>query len=133
MNWLSQIFSVSLFNLRTIPQRKGAAITAAVGIAGVVAVLVGVLAIAEGFRKTMNASSASDVAIVLRSGADSEMTSGLSREEVRLISDAPGIARNAQGPIASPELFVIIDLPKRTTGTSANVPLRGVEAQGFDV
>jgi putative ABC transport system permease protein len=96
-------------------------------------VLVGVLAIAEGFRKTMNASSASDVAIVLRSGADSEMTSGLSREEVRLISDAPGIARNAQGPIASPELFVIIDLPKRTTGTSANVPLRGVEAQGFDV
>ena len=50
MNWLSQIFSVAAFNLRTIPERKGAAAAAAIGIAGVVAVLVGVLAIAEGFR-----------------------------------------------------------------------------------
>ena len=133
MNWLSQVASISLFNLRTVPDRKGAAITAAVGIAGVVAVLVGVLAISEGFRKTMNASAASDVAIVLRTGADSEMTSGLSREETRLVRDAPGIARNAQGPLVSAELFVIIDLPKRTTGTAANVPLRGIGAQGFEV
>ncbi|MEO7317836.1 MAG: ABC transporter permease [Chthoniobacteraceae bacterium] len=133
MNWLSQIFSVALFNLRTIPQRKGAAVTAAIGIAGVVAVLVGVLAIAEGFRHAMTASGLPDVAIVMRSGADSEMTSGFSREEARVIADAPGVARNAQGPLASAELFVIIDLPKRSTGMSANVPLRGIEAQAFDV
>lgn len=133
MNWLSQILSVSLFNLRTIPQRKGAAITAAVGIAGVVAVLVGVLAIAEGFKRTMTRSGALDAAIVIRSGADSEMTSGLTRDEARVIRDAPGVARNAQGPIVSAELFVIIDLPKRSTGTDANVPLRGIEPQGFDV
>ena len=133
MNWLSQIFSVALFNLRTIPQRKGAAVTAAIGIAGVVAVLVGVLAIAEGFRHAMTVSGLPDVAIVMRSGADSEMTSGLSREEARVIADAPGVARNAQGPLASAELFVIIDLPKRSTGMSANVPLRGIEAQAFEV
>ncbi len=133
MNWLSQILSVSLFNLRTIPERKGSAAAAAIGIAGVVAVLVGVLAIAEGFRKTMTVSSAPDVAIVMRSGADSEMTSGFSRDEVRVLKDAPGVARNAQGPLASAELFVIIDLPKRSTGTSANVPLRGLEVQAFDV
>ncbi|MEO8350451.1 MAG: ABC transporter permease [Chthoniobacteraceae bacterium] len=132
-NWLSQIFSIAGYNLRTIPERKGSAATAAIGIAGVVAVLVGVLAIAEGFRKTMTAAGAPDVAIVLRSGADSEMTSGLRRAETRLISDAPGVARDANGPLTSAELFVIIDLPKRSTGTSANVPLRGVEARAYDV
>ena len=133
MNWLSQIFSVAFFNLRTIPERKGAAVTAAIGIAGVVAVLVSVLAISEGFRRAMTVSGSPDVAIVLRSGADSEMTSGLTREETRLIADTPGVARNAQGPLASAELFVIIDLPKRSTGMSANVPLRGIESQAFDV
>lgn len=133
MNWFSQVFSIALFNLRSIPERKGAAIAAAVGIAGVVAVLVGVLAIAEGFRRAMVVSGNPDVAIVLRSGADSEMTSGLTRDETRVIGDAPGVARNARGPMASAELFVIIDLPKRSTGTGANVPLRGVESQAFDV
>jgi putative ABC transport system permease protein len=133
MHSLTQIFSVAWFNLRTIPERKGAAISAAFGIAGVVAVLVGVLAIAEGFRRAMTVSGQPDVAVVLRSGADSEMTSGLSREETRVISDAPGIAHNASGAVASAELFVIIDLPKRSTGTDANVPLRGVEPEAFEV
>ncbi|MES2569786.1 MAG: ABC transporter permease, partial [Verrucomicrobiota bacterium] len=100
---------------------------------GRVAVLVGVLAIAEGFRHAMTISGAPDVAVVLRSGADSEMTSGLTREEARLICDAGGVARGTQGPLVSSELFVIIDLPKRSTGTSANVPLRGVEAPAFDI
>jgi putative ABC transport system permease protein len=133
MHWFSQIFSITLFNLRSIPERKGAAIAAAFGISGVVAVFVGVLSIAEGFRAAMKVSGADDIAIVLRKGADSEMTSGLSREEVRLIGDAPGLARTADGPISSAELFVIINLPKRSTGTDANVPLRGVEKAAIDV
>jgi putative ABC transport system permease protein len=132
-NWLSQILAITFFNLRTIPERKGAAVAAAVGIAGVVAVLVGVLSIAEGFRAAMTVSGAADVAIVLRSGADNEMTSGLSREETRLIADAPGVARSAEGPLASAELFVIINLPKRSSGTDANVPLRGVEKAALAV
>ena len=133
INWISQIASVTKFNLRTIPQRRGAAIAAAVGIAGVVAVLVGFLSIAEGFRAAMTVSGPDDIAIVLRSGADNEMTSGLSREEVRLIADAPGIARSADGPLASAELFVMINLPKRSTGTDANVAMRGVERAAADV
>ena len=133
MSYLIQIVSIAFFNLRSLPERKGAALTAAVGIAGVVGVLVGVLAIAEGFRKAMTVSGSPDVAIVLRSGADSEMTSGLDREAIRTISDAPGVARNASGPLASAELFVIINLPKRSTNTDANVPLRGVEQSAFDV
>jgi putative ABC transport system permease protein len=133
MSYLTQIFSIAFFNLRTLPERKGAALTAAIGIAGVVGVLVGVLAIAEGFRRAMTVSGSPEVAIVLRSGADSEMTSGLDREAIRTISDAPGVARGAGGPLSSAELFVIINLPKRSTGTDANVPLRGVEQSGFDV
>lgn len=133
MNWLSQIFAVVFHNLRTIPERKGSALTAAVGIAGVVLVLVGVLAIAAGFQRTLASSGAKDIAIVLRAGADTEMNSGLTREDARLISDAPGVARGVSAPLTSAELFVVINLPKRTTGTDANVPLRGVSASSFDV
>ena len=129
----SLLFSVALFNLRSLPGRKAAAITAAIGIAGVVGVLVGVLAIAQGFQRAMTVSGSPDVAVVLRSGADSEMTSGLNREDTRIIGDAPGVARNSNGPLTSAELFVIINLPKRTTGTDANVPLRGVEQGAFEV
>jgi putative ABC transport system permease protein len=133
INWLSQVASVTAVNLRTIPERKGASVATMVGIAGVVAVFVGVLSIAEGFRAAMTVSGPRDVALVLRSGADTEMTSGLSREETRLISDAPGVARGPGGPLASAELFVIINLPKRSTGTDANVPFRGVESAAFAV
>ncbi len=133
INWFTQVFSIAFFNLRSLPERKGAAIATAVGIAGVVGVLVGVLAIAEGFRRVMTASGTPDVAVVLRGGADSEMTSGLTRDDVRTVSDAPGVARGAQGPLASAELFVVIDLPKRSTGSSANVPLRGVETAAMEV
>lgn len=132
-NWFAQIGSVAQFGLLSIPQRRGAVAATVIGIAGVVAVFVGVLSIAAGFRQVMAASGAPDTAIVLRSGADSEMTSGLGREETRLIADAPGIARNAQGPMTSAELFVIINLPKRSTGTDANVPLRGVEGAAVEV
>ena len=130
LNYFTQVLSITAFNLRSIPERKGAALAAAVGIAGVVAVLVGVLSIAEGFRAAMTPAGGNDVAIVLRSSANTEMTSGLSREETRLVADAPGLARNADGPIASAELFVIINLPKRSTGTDANVPFRGVGKAG---
>lgn len=130
---LTQIFSIALFNLRSITERKGAALTAAIGIAGVVGVLVGVLAIAQGFKRAMTVSGSPDVAVVLRSGADSEMTSGLTRDDTRIIQDAPGIARSASGPLTSAELFVIINLPKRSTGTDANIPLRGIQAGAYEV
>lgn len=128
LNWLSQIVAIARFGLLSIPQRRGSVAATVFGIAGVVAVLVGVLSIATGFRRAMMASGSPDAAIVLRSGADTEMVSGFGRSETRLIADAPGVARNATGPLASSELFVIINLPKRSTGTDANVPLRGVEA-----
>ncbi|MGA2853056.1 MAG: ABC transporter permease [Verrucomicrobiota bacterium] len=133
INWISQIGSITKFGLLSLPQRLGSVAATIVGIAGVVAVLVGVLSIAAGFRQAMAVSGSPDGAIVLRSGADSEMVSGLSHDETRIVADAPGVARNASGPLASAELFVIIDLPKRATGTDANVPLRGVESSALAV
>ena len=133
INWLSQVGSITKFGLLSIPQRRGAVAATVIGIAGVVTVLVGVLSIAAGFRQAMAVSAAPDGAVVLRSGADSEMVSGMSREQTRLIADAPGVARNDRGPLASAELFVIINLPKRATGLDANVPLRGVEDAAWQV
>jgi putative ABC transport system permease protein len=134
INWISQIGSITKFGLLSIPQRRGAVAATVIGIAGVVAVLVGVLSIAAGFKQAMAVSASPDGAVVLRSGADSEMVSGLGRNETRLIADAPGVARNPDGSgLASAELFVIINLPKRSTGLDANVPLRGVENAAWQV
>jgi putative ABC transport system permease protein len=130
INWLSQIASVTWFGLRTIPQRKGASLAAAFGIAGVVVVFVGVLSIATGFRNAVTSTGRSDIAVVLRDGAPNEMSSGLGREEARVIKDAPGVARENGNALASAELFVIINIPKRSTDTDANVPFRGIETAG---
>ena len=74
-----------------------------------------------------------DTVMVMRAGADSEMTSGMSGDHARIIQDKPGIARDAQGPLVSPELLVIVDHPLQRSGTDANVPLRGVTPRAFQV
>lgn len=133
INWLSQIASVTWFGLRTIPQRKGASVTAVFGIAGVVIVFVGVLSIAAGFRSAVTSAGRQDIAVVLREGAANELSSSVSQEEARVIKDAPGLSRENGNAVASAELFVIINIPKRSTGTDANVPFRGVEAGAWAI
>ncbi len=131
--WLSQVAAVSLLNLRTLKERRGSSAVAVLGVAGVVAVFVAVLSMAEGFRATLATTGSPNTAIVMRGGTDTEMNSILSREETRIIADAPGVLHVAEGSITSAELFVIVDLPKRSTGTAANVPLRGVQPSAFAV
>ena len=133
MRFFAQTAALIGFNIRTLPARKGSAAAAIAGIAGVVAVLVGLLSIGQGFQRTMTVSGSPDTVFVLRTGADSEMASILSREEARVIGEAPGVARKNGKALVSPELFVIVNLPKRSTGTDANVPMRGVEQAAFDV
>lgn len=132
-NWLSQVASITKVSLQTILERTGSSGAAVFGIAGVVGVFVGVLSMAVGFRQTMTAGGDPRMALVLRSGSDSEMMSILTGQETRLIADAPGIERTGDGPRVAAELFVVINLPKRSTGTDANVPLRGVEPAAFRV
>ena len=126
MQSLIQTFAVTAVTLRSIGQRLGSSAVAVVGIAGVVIVFTSVLSIAEGFRAAMTEKGDPLRVLILRSGADTEMTSGLGGDSTRIIMDAPGIARTAEGPVASPELFVIVGHPLKRSGTDANVPLRGL-------
>jgi putative ABC transport system permease protein len=133
VGWLSQVVVVTLLNLRTIRQRLGSSAVAVVGIAGVVAVFVAVLSMSEGFRKTMATTGSPDTAIVMRSGADSEMVSILTLDDLRIVGDAVGVRRGERGAYVSGELFVIVDLAKRSSNTTANVPLRGVGPSAFAI
>ena len=118
---LSQIITVIGVNLRSIRQRLGSSAVAVIGIAGVVVVFLGVLSIAEGFRAAMASVGDPQTVIVMRAGSDTEMTSGLSGDVARLVMDTPGIARNDRGPIASPELFVIVGHPTKKDPSDANL------------
>ncbi len=133
MPWFSQIFTISWLNLRNLKERWGSSLSTVVGVAGVVLVFVAVLSIASGVKKTLGSTGDEETVIVMRGGSTDEMSSGLSHESTKLITDAPGVLRNAAGPVASAELYVIVDVPKRGTDTPANVPLRGVSPQVFDV
>src|SRR3954471_18913518 len=126
MSFFTQIFSVAWLSIRTIRERLGSSAVAVVGIAGVVIVFVAVLSIAEGFARTMQTAGAADRAMIMRGGADSEMTSGLAGDTIEIMKQAPGVLREGERPAFSPELYVMVDLPKRSTMTPATVPLRGV-------
>lgn len=127
----SQIFAITLMNLRNIGERRAASIVAIIGIAGVVAILVGVLSMREGFRAALDLSGAKDIAIVLRSGSNAELSSGLEQTQTRIITDAKSVMQKNGKPLASPELYVVVNVPMRSTGTPANVPLRGVGNQAI--
>ena len=128
-NSFAQIGAITAMNVRNMSERATSSIVALVGIAGVVMVLIGVLSIAEGFRAVLNVSGSDQVAIVLRSGATDEMGSSLTQEQMRVISDSKNVLRDQQGSVVSPELYVVVDVPLISTGTAANVPLRGVGPQ----
>jgi putative ABC transport system permease protein len=132
MQWIVQTLAVLALNIRTIPARLSSSGVAIIGIAGVVVVFVSVLSIAAGFQAAMQGSGSPDRALVLRSGADSEMTSGLSGADVDVIKQAPGIRRDGKAALAAAELMVIIDLPKMVTPDApANVPVRGISAESI--
>jgi putative ABC transport system permease protein len=122
-----QLFAVLSMSLQSLPQRLGASSVIVIGIAGVVAVLVSVLAMAAGFRHTLADSGRADRVIILRGGSDAELNSNLTRTDIDTISNAPGLAKDSAGKaLLSSELVTVVNVPKRDTGTDANVTLRGV-------
>lgn len=131
---MKQLFAVIGMNVRSIPQRAGMSIATIASVAFMVAVLLGFLAMANGFQKTIDGSGADDVAVFLRGGSQAEVNSVLAREDARLIEVAPGIATDEGGdPIMSAELYVIVDGIKRASQTEANLPLRGVQEQAVNL
>jgi putative ABC transport system permease protein len=129
---LSQTFAITALNLKSIPQRWGASLVIVVGLAGVVAVFTALLAMAEGFQSTLKSTGREDVALVLRGGSSAELNSGLGREQVTLIKQAPGVVRDAADqPIGSGEMIVIAELMRVGESTGSNITVRGVESSAF--
>ena len=130
MSLFRQIGAVTAMNFKSLPHRVGTSIVIVIGIAGVVAVLVSVLAMSTGMLETMEHSGRDDRAIVLRNGSASEMGSALGRDAARLVEDAPGVKRDSNGkPIASAEDLRLVNLFRKEDGAEVNVTLRGVGPQ----
>src|SRR6204780_3072194 len=122
-----QFVAVTGISLQTLPQGLGASSVIVIGIAGVVAVLVSVLAMGAGFRHTLADTGRADRVIILRGGSDAELNSNLTRSDVDTIANAPGLAKDSSGKaLLSSELVTVVNVPKIDTGTDANVTLRGV-------
>ncbi len=120
--------------IASLPQRWGASSVIVIGIAGVVGVLVAMLAMGAGFKATLDAAGSDDTVIILRSGAKVESNSNIERSLVPLIAALPGIERDADGrPLLSAEVSQVVSLPTRDEGTDANVQFRGIGPESFAV
>ncbi|NIJ94525.1 putative ABC transport system permease protein [Xanthomonas campestris] len=120
--------------IATLPQRWGASSVIVVGIAGVVGVLVAMLAMGQGFQATLNSTGDDTTAIVLRGGSQAETNSVITRELVPLVSSLPGIAADARGrPLLSPELSQVVNIASKSDGTDVNAQVRGVGEQAWAV
>jgi putative ABC transport system permease protein len=115
-----------VYNFRSVKARWTSTIVAVLGIAGTVGVFIAMLSLARGFRATLVSSGSEDNALIMRAGATSEMTGGVSLDTVKILQDAPGIARAADAPLVTAEVVLIAPIPLRSTGTDANVQVRGV-------
>ena len=133
MRAIRQIIAVTLLNLRNLPQRLASSVVAVIGVAAVVLVFSAVFSMATGFERTMISAGAEDTAIIMRSGSTTEMNSGLSYEQTLIVSNAPGVLKDGDDAIMSSELYVVVDVKKRSTGEDANVPFRGIQDGAFAV
>jgi len=115
-----------VYNLRSVKARWVSAIVAVLGIAGTVGVFIAMLAMAHGFRTTLVSSGEASNAIIRRAGSTGEIDGTVTLDQVRVIQDAPGVARDGNQPLVSPEVVVLADFPLRSTGTGGNVQVRGV-------
>lgn len=121
------------YNYRSVKARWTSSIVAVLGIAGTVGVFVAMLSLARGFKATLVSSGAEDNAIVMRAGATSEMMSGIRLEDVKIVQDAPGVARGADGSLVTSEVVVVAPFPLASTGTDANAQVRGVSANVLEI
>src|SRR6187200_535974 len=115
-----------VYNLRSVKERWSSSVVAVLGIAGTVAVFVAMLALARGFQVALTSSGLPENVKVQQVGADSEMTSSMEIGAVRVVEDAPLVARAGSQPTVSAEVVVLANLPLRGTTSDANVQVRGV-------
>jgi len=133
MRGLNQILAVTWLNLSNLPQRVGSSVVAVIGVAAVVLVFAAVLSMAKGFERTMISAGSENTVIIMRSGSTSELNSGLSNAQTLIIANAPGVLKDGDTTVMSAELYVVVDVKKKSSNTDANVPFRGVQSGAFDV
>jgi putative ABC transport system permease protein len=127
MNVFKQLIAVSSISLRSLPSRTASSLVIVIGTAGVVAVLLSVLALSGGLAGAMTATGSTDRAIVLHAQAANEIGSNMARDTIPTITDAPGIAKDANHkPIASAEVLASVNLPRADNGKLSALTLRGV-------
>ncbi|HEV7991916.1 MAG TPA: FtsX-like permease family protein [Gemmatimonadaceae bacterium] len=125
-----------IYNVRSVTQRPVSTLLTALGIALVVAVFVAMLALANGFIAALATTGSPDNVLLLRRGADSELSSSIPREAISIISASPHIATASDGkPLVSPETYIVINIPRLGGGEFdvANVVARGVSDKAFEV
>ncbi len=122
-----------LYNVESVRARWRTTLVAILGIAGTVGVFVAMLSLARGFEVALVSSGSPDNAMIRRAGATSEIDSLVTLEQLRVIEDAPEVARGPDGPLVSAEVVAVAALPLKKTGTDANVQLRGVSARALRV
>lgn len=130
---LNQIGAVTALNVRSIPQRGAMSLASVVAVALTISVLLFFLALSNGLNKTVAGSGSDDVAIVLRDGAGAELNSVVSRDQLNILAQGPGVAQRDGHPVVSGELLVIVDGLKRSTNTNANMPFRGIGPEGLSL
>ena len=130
---MKQILAITGMNIRTILQRSGASIVIIVGIAGSVAVMVSLLAMAEGLNKTISSTGQDDRALIFREGSNSELSSGIAMTDLAIIENTQGIKKSEDGPMIAAEIFTIIDVKKKGAVDTSNLPLRGVQEMSFKI
>jgi len=134
MSILKQMSSVTTMNLLSLPQRLGSSAVVVIGIAGVVGVLVSVLAMSSGLRSAMVSTARPAYAIVLRSGSTNETGSSIGVDAAQTIMDAPGVGRLADGkPAASAEMFVSVNMQRIEDGGRAGIVVRGLAPAGLAI
>ena len=133
MSFIRQVFSITKMNLQSVLQRSGASIVIIVGIAGSVAVMVSLLAMAEGLNSTISNTGQEDRVIILRDGSSGELSSGLGMQEVDIILNSPGVKEENGDPLVAGEIYAIIDLKKKGADSTSNLPFRGVQQASFKI
>ena len=122
------------YNVRNVMQRPVSTLTTAVGVGLTIAIFIGALSLAAGLRAALVRTGSPDNVLVIRKGADSELSSGISRATAEILAALPQIATGSDGrPLASPEMFVPMNLDAATGGGDRLVVARGVSAQAFEV
>ena len=122
-----------IYNVRSVRQRPVSTITTALGMGLVVLVFIAMMALSRGFRAAIVGTGSLENVIVVRSGADNELTSGLGRETANTIMAMPFVAEGVEGRLASPEVYVLVSLQRMGGGGEALVVARGVSPRAFAV